>query len=91
MLFGLYLIRRSEMINTNDLCSESRPQEIRPWCLRDLLSRWRDLSLSASCNGIVAVIVTVRKYVHFDFGEKTPECSVVRVPADYLAAKYHNL
>jgi hypothetical protein len=36
------------------------------------------------------VIVTVRKYVHFDFGEKLQECSVW-VPAEYLAAKYHVL
>jgi len=35
MLFGLYGISRSEMINTNDFFSESQPQEIRPWCPRD--------------------------------------------------------
>jgi hypothetical protein len=33
------------------------------------------------------VIITVRKYVHFDFSEKLPECSVW-VPANFLAAKY---
>ena len=36
------------------------------------------------------MIVTVRKYFHFAFTEKLPECSVW-VPAEYLAAKYHVL
>ena len=36
---------------------------------------------------MVAVIVTVRKYVHIDVGRKTLECSI-RVPDDFLTELY---